>query len=258
MVELQKFILQHSPEEGLSHRTHCPACGGRNTFTLSKLQGKLLWNCYKADCKIRGVKQTARTKTDIMQKLHDRRCKGDSFAPLEYFTEVSNNDRALRYLKNNNCLSAYENRFTKIMYDPKQDRVVFFIKDGVHIVDAIGRSLNFKVKPKWYRYGKSHTLFTCGDSDTAIVVEDAASACAVSQTFTGVALLGTNLKDMDLSLLKKFHKVYICLDPDATRKALDIQKYLCYVVPTKVIRIKDDLKYFGSQEIKKLVLNNNL
>ena len=131
-------------------------------------------------------------------------------------------------------------------------------KDGVHIVDAIGRSLNFKVKPKWYRYGKSHTLFTCGDSDTAIVVEDAASACAVSQTFTGVALLGTNLKDMDLSLLKKFHKVYICLDPDATRKALDIQKYLCYVVPTKVIRIKDDLKYFGSQEIKKLVLNNNL
>ena len=164
-----------------------------------------------------------------MQKLHDRRCKGDSFAPLEYFTEVSNNDRALRYLKNNNCLSAYENRFTKIMYEPK-----------------------------WYRYGKSHTLFTCGDSDTAIVVEDAASACAVSQTFTGVALLGTNLKDMDLSLLKKFHKVYICLDPDATRKALDIQKYLCYVVPTKVIRIKDDLKYFGSQEIKKLVLNNNL
>mgnify|MGYP003131251590 FL=1 len=258
MNKLQKFILSNSPNEGLSFRTHCPNCGGRNTFTLSKIQGKLLWNCYKANCRIRGATQTSRTKLDIRDRLYDRSRKDDSFAIPEYFTEISNNDRALNYLKNNNCLSAYQNKLTKIMYDPKQDRVVFLIKKGVHIVDAIGRSLNYKIKPKWYRYGKLPYLFTCGDFDTAILVEDAASACSVSEVFTGVALLGTNLKDLDLSLLKKFHKVYICLDPDATRKALDIQKYLCYVVPSNVIRITDDLKYFGSQEIKKLVLNSNL
>ena len=258
MVNLDKFILQHSPDEGLSFRTNCPMCGGRNTFTLSKLQGRLLWNCYKANCKIRGTKETTRTKSDIVEKLQNYHSDFyHDFIIPDYFTSVTNNERALNYLKKNNCIDAYENRLAKIMYDPKQDRVVFIVKDGVHTVDAIGRSLNYKVKPKWYRYGKSSNLFTCGDSQDAILVEDAASACAVSQLFTGVALLGTNLKDANLTFLKKFHKVHICLDPDATRKSLDIQKYLCYLVPSNVIRIKDDLKYFGSQEIKKLISNNS-
>ena len=258
MDKLTKFILAHSPNEGMSFRTNCPMCSGRNTFTISKLQSRLLWNCYKASCKIRGTKETDRTKHDIVQKLQNYHPSFyHTFQVPDYFTSVTNNDRALRYLKNNNCIDAYENRLANILYDPKQDRVVFMVKDGVHIVDAIGRSLNYKVKPKWYRYGKSEKLFICGDSQDAILVEDAASACAVSKIFTGVALLGTNLKHADLTFLKKFHKVHICLDPDATRKSLDIQKYLCYLVPSNVIRIKDDLKYFGSQEIKKLVSNNS-
>ena len=258
MQNLQIFIQQNEPMENTSIRVNCPLCAGRNTFTLSKLQGKLLWNCYKANCKIRGTKETTRTKSDIVEKLQNYHSDFyHDFVIPDYFTSVTNNERALRYLKSNNCIDAYENRQAKIMYDPKQDRVVFIVKDGVHIVDAIGRSLNYKVKPKWYRYGKSSNLFTCGDSQDAILVEDAASACAVSQLFTGVALLGTNLKDANLTFLKKFHKVHICLDPDATRKSLDIQKYLCYLVPSNVIRIKDDLKYFGSQEIKKLISNNS-
>ena len=257
MDKLTKFILAHSPNEGMSFRTNCPMCGGRNTFTISKLQSRLLWNCYKASCKIRGTKETDRTKHDIVQKLQNYH---DSFYHTfqvpDYFTSVTNNDRALRYLKNNNCIDAYENRIVNIMYDPKQDRVVFMVKDGVHIVDAIGRSLNFKVKPKWYRYGKSEKLFICGDSQDAILVEDAASACAVSKIFTGVALLGTNLKHADLTFLKKFHKVHICLDPDATRKSIWMQSHLSYYVSCDIVRLEDDLKYFKPEEIKKLVLKN--
>ena len=125
-----------------------------------------------------------------MQKLQNYHTSNyHVFETPEYFTSVTNNERALRYLKNNNCIDAYENRLVNIMYDPKQDRVVFMVKDGLKTVDAIGRSLNYKVKPKWYRYGKSEKLFTCGDSQDAILVEDAASACAVSKIFTGVALL---------------------------------------------------------------------
>ena len=241
----------------MSFRTNCPMCGGRNTFTISKLQSRLLWNCYKASCKIRGTKETDRTKHDIVQKLQNYHASFyHTFQVPDYFTSVTNNDRALRYLKNNNCIDAYENRLVNIMYDPKQDRVVFMVKDGVHIVDAIGRSLNYKVKPKWYRYGKSEKLFICGDSQDAILVEDAASACAVSKIFTGVALLGTNLKHADLTFLKKFHKVHICLDPDATRKSIWMQSHLSYYVSCDIVRLEDDLKYFKPEEIKKLVLKN--
>ena len=70
--------------------------------------------------------------------------------------------------------------------------------------------------PKWYRYGKSSKLFTCGEHSKAILVEDAASACAVSQVATGIALLGTNMKDADLASLKGYTHIYICLDADAT------------------------------------------
>jgi DNA primase len=90
-----------------------------------------------------------------------------------------------------------------------------------------------------------------------VLVEDAASACAISPIATGVALLGTNMKEADLAQLKKYSHVFVCLDPDATRKALDLQKYLSYFVSTTIIRIDDDLKYYDAQEIKKLLQNSN-
>jgi hypothetical protein len=65
------------------------------------------------------------------------------------------------------------------------------------------------------------------------------------------------MKDADISSLKRYDHVYICLDADATRKSLDIHKYLSYFVSCSVIRLTDDLKYFDKEEIKKLVWNNN-
>ena len=41
--------------EGESLRTECPACNGSNTFTVTKSNGRLLWNCYRASCAIKGV-----------------------------------------------------------------------------------------------------------------------------------------------------------------------------------------------------------
>lgn len=154
-------------------------------------------------------------------------------------------------------MDAYQNQRARIMYDPKQDRVVFLVMENGEVYDAIGRSLNKGVVPKWYRYGKSSKLFKAGDHPEAVLVEDAASACAISPVATGVALLGTNMKDADLSQLKQYDRVYVCLDPDATRKSLDIHKYLSYFVNSKIIRITDDLKYFDVQEIRQLLRNNS-
>ena len=142
------------------------------------------------------------------------------------------------------------------MYDSKQDRVVFMIKNNHYTCDAVGRSLNRFTKPKWYRYGKSNRLFTCGNSKVGVLVEDAASVCAISPVATGIALLGTNLRDVNVGFLRKFDHIHICLDPDATRKALLMQKHLAYYVSCGIVRVDDDLKYFSPEEIGKLVLNN--
>ena len=95
MDKLTKFILAHSPNEGMSFRTNCPMCGGRNTFTISKLQSRLLWNCYKASCKIRGTKETDRTKHDIVQKLQN-------YHPSFYQKNIEQKSHNLKVVLSNN------------------------------------------------------------------------------------------------------------------------------------------------------------
>ena len=74
MQNLQTFIQQHEPTDNTSVRLNCPLCAGRNTFTLTKQHGKLLWNCYKASCKTKGGKNITRTKTDIKSKNSTTNC----------------------------------------------------------------------------------------------------------------------------------------------------------------------------------------
>jgi DNA primase len=93
----------------------------------------------------------------------------------------------------------------------------------------------------------------CGKYKTAIVVEDCASACAVSEHYTGFALMGTNFSDEFIPYIKKYSKVIVALDRDATTKSFDIANKIGYYVPTEVKILKDDLKYFKPDEIKEIL-----
>ena len=125
------------------------------------------------------------------------------------------------------------------------------IKDKKNIYGAVGRGLNSQVYPKWFMYGNKDYPFICGDNDTAVLVEDCASACAVSHLYSGVALMGTSLPDSYIPILKKrFKKIIVALDRDATTKAFDISNQLRYYVDTQVKILDDDLKYYGSNQIE--------
>jgi len=128
---------------------------------------------------------------------------------------------------------------------------VFLIKKDQEVVGAVGRGLNSEVYPKWFMYGDKSYPFMCGKHDTAIIVEDCASACAVSDFYCGVALMGTSLPESYIPVLKKhFKKVIIALDRDATTKAFDISNQLRYYMDTQVKILEEDLKYFGSNQIE--------
>lgn len=258
-MKLDKFIQDNLPQGNETIRTTCPDCRKPDTFTISRVNGRVLWNCYSANCKVKGVfigitRDYDEINKKVRQNYHEF-CHAD-FATPHSFTLFTNNNQAVSYVVKNNCMKAYKDRMADIMYDSKQNRVVFMVKNNNIICDAVGRSLSKSIKPKWYRYGKSNRLFTCGNSKIGVLVEDAASACAISPVATGIALLGTNLRDVNVSALRKFDHIHICLDPDATRKALWMQKHLAYHVSCDIVRIDDDLKYFSPEEIKRLVLNN--
>ena len=95
-----------------------------------------------------------------------------------------------------------------IRYDFQRNRAVYLIKQGNKVVDAAGRSLDDRT-PKWYRYGSSKKPFICGNHTDAVLVEDCASASAISNIVTGVALLGTNLLQQHLESLSKYSRLHL-------------------------------------------------
>ena len=210
------------------HRTlDCPFCGGVKKFTIDRLEdGRLLWNCFKASCGVRGSKKGARSVEAAKAYVAGQRSKPieRKTSPIPLITtRVENNEIALAYLHGVNSYPAYESGLIHVRYDPKSSRVLFYNSDKS---GAVGRALGRG--PKWLAYGDVSRGIHVGSGKSAVLVEDVASACSVSRLdgYTGVALLGTNLSNTLKNTLQKYNSVFILLDNDATRKAAHMIKKL--------------------------------
>jgi DNA primase len=76
-----------------------------------------------------------------------------------------------------------------------------------------------------------------------------ASACSISGSISSLALLGTNLLPEHIEQLRQFTEVIVCLDKDATRKAIDIAKKLCdHKIAARMVPLPRDLKSMTNEE----------
>lgn len=233
-------------------RTDCPFCGGTNSFSATKESGQLKWYCFKASCKARGDVSIGLSLSDVRAKLGGEVVKEDTFKVPDHFTSPLTQKHVLDYLERNHALQAYLDGLVDIRYDPKQDRCVFLIKDEGVVVDGTGRALKTGVKPKWYIYGNARFPLIVGRKPVGCIVEDAASACAISSVVTGISLQGTNLKTSHLGGLRRFSKVYVALDKDASKKGLEISHRLSYIVDAVWMPLTEDLKYYDHVAIQKI------
>ena len=228
------------------YRGDCPACGRVHTFSVTDTGFERLWYCFHADCHTKGSTGVQLTKDNSKVAFKERIVKqtdNDEFEIPSTFVSLSRNKEAEEYVKRVASYDAYLNGLVDIRYDLQQDRVVYLVKSlsNGRVVDATGRSLTNR-KPKWRRYGGNKNPFICGKADNVFVVEDCPSACSVSVLTTGLALMGTTLLDEHIEVIKKYKKVYIALDKDATSKAILILKKLRNYVPTQLIVLNKDLK----------------
>lgn len=238
--------------DGQTRRIDCPFCGGRKTFTITSRRGQRVWNCYKASCTGRGAASTERSVDEIRRAL-DGAAPGPEkpwTRPLpELRADPLQHAAARAWLESNHCMGAYEAGRAQIDYDPKEDRVVFWTGPG----GAVGRALSPGKKPKWLAYGDVSGGFFCGDAPTAVVVEDAASACAVSGLATGVALLGAKVTQPIKIRLMAFEKVIMALDNDASARAIRELQKIGGAVPATIRFLQDDLKYLPEEHIKRVL-----
>jgi DNA primase len=140
------------------------------------------------------------------------------------------------------------------MWDVKEERAVFLVKDGNKIVDATGRALT-KRQPKWKRYGSNSLPYTCGSGNVAVVVEDCVSAAVAGDAkgCVGVALLGTSLNDTHKQYLSQFSTILVALDPDAIMKsAYHAQQLELYVEDVRILNLTQDIKYRNPNDMHKL------
>ena len=255
-VWLKDYVtdLSIAPEGRL--RMDCPACGKKNTFSVSDTGGERLWFCFHADCGVRGrTGFRIRRDTAVHPLLRTKvlETNNNSSIPFELpdtFVALSREPRAESYVKKANAYDAYLAGRVDIRYDFRMNRVVYLIKDGRQVVDAAGRTLD-NIKPKWWRYGKSGNPFVCGTSRVGIVLEDCASACSVSSFLSGVALLGTNLQDSHLPYLRKYDRLLVALDKDATKKGLQLVRRLQAIRPTSLVVLNKDVKDMTDDERKR-------
>ncbi len=207
--------------EGQHLTTTCPFCGGRNKFTLDRFDGVLVWNCFRASCNAKGSLRGKRDITALRNYVSGTPTQRSvkKLNPLPAMTvSVRKHEPAVKYLTDVNSLDAYESGLIKVRYSPTENRVLFYTNDGT---GAVGRALDGRL-PKWWKYGDTSIGISVGSGDHAVLVEDVASACAVSRLsgVVGFALLGTNITTGIKAQLVKYNKTTLVLDNDASNKAV--------------------------------------
>jgi DNA primase len=240
------------------YRGDCPICGRINTFSVTDTGFERLWHCFHADCYTKGSTGMQLTKENskvaFKERIEKTTEQTEEFVIPDTFVSLSRSELAKEYVRKVGSLDAYLSGLADIRYDFQQDRVVFLVKSlsNGRVVDATGRSLSNR-KPKWRRYGNSRNPFVCGSSRALFVVEDCPSACSVSVLVSGLSLMGTSLLSEHMDIIKKYEKVYVALDKDATSKAILMVRRLRNYVPTKLIVLNKDLKDMNKGERDELI-----
>ena len=214
---IQKIRLAEGEHKTLT----CPFCGGRNKFTLDRFDGVLVWNCFRASCNakgsLRGRRDITALKNYVSGTPTQRSVKKINPLPA-MTTSVCKHTPSIDYLKSVNSWDAYESGLIKVRYLPTENRVLFYTNDGT---GAVGRALDSRL-PKWWKYGETSLGISVGSGEHAVLVEDVASACAVSRLsgVVGFALLGTNITTGIKAQLVKYNKTTLVLDNNASNKAI--------------------------------------
>jgi len=240
-------------------RMDCPFCNGRNTLSIDTTENKIGWYCFHASCSAKGKQEGEKNMQYVQRVFHGNKAlhiEDIEFKIPDSFQSIYSNEKAMRWLSNNNCWESWSWGRADFKYDVKQNRVVFLVKNRIShkIVGAVGRALTKQDFPKWFMYGNKDVPFKCGDCNDAVIVEDCPSACAVSNILTGIAIMGTKLKTVQKSHLKPYKNLYICLDRDATTKAYDMAKDLRSSGFDNIIvkPLEDDLKYYNTEQVREI------
>lgn len=260
-TNIRQFVNDLGLKESERHRGDCPECRGRNTFTATNNMGDIKYNCFKLGCTVGGIYGTDMTAAEIhryreqqqQQRAYTniKKEKETMEIPEYVVTPKASHTKHQRYIRR------WGIALGDVMYDVKDERVVFPIKHGGRIVDAVGRAVGKKQNPKWYRYTGEADYYKVGTGSTLLIVEDVVSAVIAVQEMpyiTAMAILGTSMNPKHFEKIGEYDKVIIALDPDAIGKTVEYRREIELWTgrKTTAMNLQDDIKYKMEEDIEKL------
>lgn len=258
MADKLKVILDLIHQHPNQTRFNCPFCNRINSLAVHSVDGSIRYKCFGVDCKTHGINKQRLEIDDIYTRKNNmdisRNSVDNVFCLPSYFVSPLDRPEVLEYLRRNHVLKAYEAGLVQLRYDPKDNRIVYLVRDSDgNICNCTGRLLSKSISSKWRIYGNNKSPFVCGTKDVAIVVEDCASACAVSSLMTGLALLGTDFSVEYLNILKRYKHVILALDKDALRKTLEIEASIRFFAEVSILFLEEDLKVLDEKHLKEFL-----
>lgn len=237
----------------------CPMCGGEKKLGVTKLIDGVIYQCFRASCRLRG-KYTHPMGKDAIAQILNKKAKEAStsvFRLPDYLVDGFESETGIKMAIKYDLMDAYIDKKYTTAYDPKLNRQVFFYRDiKENIVGAMGRALTSSVTPKAYIYPNSiKTPWVIRNSLTAVVVEDIMSAIKCYNVgYTGIALSGTKLVLDHLDFFNGYDTIIIALDKDAQIKSLELKKILdFYCSNVHIVLLNKDLKDSTRDEAKSVL-----
>lgn len=250
-----------SSMNGTSQYFDCPACGKARKLGISIKPEGILYHCFSNSCQLNKAKLLSSSMSaSSMAQILNRKPNEGGKAPFElppYLVNGYPSETGLKMAARYDLMEGHLNKAYRTAYDPRLERQVFYYRNENNaVVGAMGRALRPHHRPKAYIYPNSiKTPWICGTSDEAVIVEDVLSAIkAYNVGKTGIALSGTTLALEYLGLFKKYKHIDICLDKDASLKALDMKKLLDISNKSVMIRLLEkDLKDLTRDEVRRIL-----
>jgi len=253
----RKYANGRSYGEGT--RVDCPKCNSKKTLSVSNEDGVILYHCYKVRCNTKGAVHQGLTAHEIYNKIHKQNAVyNDEATELWIVPEY-----VVKPTADHGLVTKFRDQWNlhdaELLYDVKDKRAVFPIRENGRLIDATGRSLDGGV-PKWFRYTGNAVVYTAcqgGSNGRVVIVEDAISAytiCSMCPNVTGMAILGTSLSVKHMEHIQSYDKIIVALDPDASHKNLQYRREIVSWtgIDTIAMRLQDDLKYQVEEDIKSL------
>lgn len=287
-TELKEYvaIIASSLKEGESIRTHCVSCNpssGEKSLSVSKVDGAILYNCFRATCGVRGAVNSRGTWDDLIA-----RTSNDGDDRMEEVYHLSQESRYNDYVTNRIYKAFNLSPSRTFSTDIRTGRVVFpnyspsgevrgvtLRRYGEGLGGVTGSKVIFKPTPEYRgkeRRPSWYSLHQNGVRNTELplfIVEDPVSAMRLADTgaVNAAALMGVYLTSSGLDELldtyepHKSGNIIICLDNDVPKLAARLRRNLLglYSAANVSIRVpKDDPKDLTEDELLLLIGGSSL